>query len=302
MSNRRRKKLLDSDHYWQSADYNRRSYAIYRDRLQSLAISRFKWLNLPDGCDERFLEFVLLTNGVATIATKDPESHMWFTTRCTGGGTPNKYENPTKWQSIGPNGWHFNVTAENGVMVYDNMMRIPIQNMIEMYARRLAHIDRTIDVNLQQQHTPFLITGDKAQTNALINTYKQISGGEPVIFGTEAFNQLVKIDCISTGVPFIGQELQIVKQNMLAEIYTMLGIDSLTRKAERMIESEVNVQNEPASLFAMDSLNARREACRQLNENFGLDVHVVWREDNESDNYNFANNIEKREEGPKGGE
>lgn len=296
MSNRRRKKLLDSDHYWQSADYNRRSYAIYRDRLLSLALARFKWVNLPDGCDERFLEFCLLSTGQATIATPDIDSGMWFSTRCTGGGTPNVYDNPTKWQSIGSNGWCFDVTPENGVIVYDNMLRIPIHNMIEMYARRLAHIDRTIDVNLQQQHTPFLITGDRSQTNALMNTYKQISGGEPVIFGTEAFNNLVKIDCISTGVPFIGQELQIVKQNMLAEIYTMLGIDSLTRKAERMIESEVNVQNEPASLFALDPLNARREACEKLNRSFGLNVNVVWREDNASDNYNYIHNVEKRED------
>ena len=42
---------------------NNNQYGMYLERLTELAISMFEWKNLPDTCDERFLELTFFTNG-----------------------------------------------------------------------------------------------------------------------------------------------------------------------------------------------------------------------------------------------
>ena len=78
----------------------------------------------------------------------------------------------------------------------------------------------------------------------------------------------------------------------------MLGINNLPFKAERQIEDEVESQNEPADLMALNPLECRREACKKLNYRFSdyleKPINVVWRQDNMSDNYNIMNNMKKR--------
>ena len=71
MSKSKRKhyeKMPGSDVYFQSAAFNIRVYEMYRQWLISLALNRFKWLNLPASCDERYLEWCLFFNGMATLA------------------------------------------------------------------------------------------------------------------------------------------------------------------------------------------------------------------------------------------
>ena len=54
--------------YWQTADRNERLYQYYINLIMQMAMSRFRWLNLPPTCDERYLEWILCLEGVATIA------------------------------------------------------------------------------------------------------------------------------------------------------------------------------------------------------------------------------------------
>lgn len=67
---RRKKHGKNDARYWQSAAYNQELALIYEDWLMGLALSRFRWEGLPDTCDARYLEWTLMTNGVATIARR----------------------------------------------------------------------------------------------------------------------------------------------------------------------------------------------------------------------------------------
>ena len=64
----RRQSPYDIDNYWQSAGYNSELFIIYRQQIMKLAMNRYKWINLPITCNERYLEYTLLTQGIATIA------------------------------------------------------------------------------------------------------------------------------------------------------------------------------------------------------------------------------------------
>lgn len=294
MSNRKKRTDRWGDHYWQSAALNQQAYYMYLDWLCSLAMTRFEWVGLPDTCDPRYLEFTLLYQGCATIA-KPKGTDKFYSTMAVYDSPLNVYDNPSHWRSFGNQGWSFSVAPSNGVLVWDNMLRRPILPTLEWYARELADIKRCKQINRLHVKKPYFITGPQEKVGDMINAFKQVSGGEPAVIGTDALNT-INWETIKTEVPFLGEELATDTINTLNEVYNFLGIKSLPRKAERMVQEEVDAQSEPTDFRALDALSCRRDAAKKLNDRFGLDVKVVWRKDNASDNYNLFHNFEKLHE------
>lgn len=282
------------DHYWQSALINSISYQTYRDWILSLAINRYRWLNLPSTCDSRYLEYILAMEGCATIARPESGLQNWVSTKATSGKL-NIYDNPTEWDSTGNNGWNFHVTPLNGVLIWDNALRTPIWNNIHLWSLRLAEFDRVLDVNLQQQKIPWVFTAPQEKVLDVTNMLKQAMGGEPAVLGIKGIEN-IGVNLLTTPIDFKGEELQLAKQRVWNEIYTFLGISNVDQKQERMIESEVKENDDPTDIRALDGLKARRDAARYLNEHFGLNIKVVWNRDLESQNYNYKMNMEQREE------
>ena len=279
-----------TDTYWQSAAYSTQLYRALFNQCVQLAMTRFKWVNLPETCNERYLEYTLFWKGAATIAHPKSQPGVFYSTQMAQVGRPNVYDNPAKWRSIGNNAWQFGVTPLNGVIVYDNITRMPLQPILHMYVLELVDIYRTKQLNRMHIKTPYLIAVPNEMELAATNTIKQILGGEPAIIGNPLLREM-DIQAINTGVQFLGMELTAEEMNVWNKIYTALGISNLTFKAERQIEDEVRAFEEPTDLLALSPLSARREAAATLNERFGLDIHVVWRQDNESENYNALTNI-----------
>jgi hypothetical protein len=289
---------MNGDMYFQSADYTKRLYTMFRQQIIKLAINRFKWINLPKECNERYLERTLLYQGIATIAF--PKYIPWlkgqfFSTQVIYRSPPDVYDNPTKWRSIGNNGWNFSCDYRNGVIVWDNRPRYPLIETVELYARDLADIRRTQQINRMHTKTPYIINCAPEQEQQALNIYKQIAGYEPAIITTNLTDR-IEINAIQTGVQFIGEELNAAELNMWAQVYQALGIENLSFKAERMVQDEVNKRDEPSDILSLDGLNCRREACKQLNDRFSeyLDkpIDCVWAKDNESVNFNTVNNLQ----------
>lgn len=291
---RRKKHGKNDARYWQSAAYNQELALIYEDWLMGLALSRFRWEGLPETCNERYMEWTLLTEGVATIAKK---GGIWYSLQAIQQGQPNKYDLPQCWRAMGQSGWpNFGCNWSNGVVLYDNMMRTPLMWKLSVFARRLALCDRTFDINLLQQHKPVALAVDENGVEELdgINIFKQLYGGEPAILGTNRLKTLAEsVTVLNLNVPFIGEEIQTAQGNIWTQVYTLLGIDSLTQKSERMIEDEVTSLQSPAELNRYNPLKARREAADKLNERFGLNVHVYWASEWESANYDYTHKLER---------
>ena len=293
----RRHTPYNIDNYWQTADYNSTLFMMYRQQIIKLAMNRFKWINLPKTCDERYLEYTLLFQGVATIAFPRKQRGVFYGTQVAQMSPPNVYDNPTKWLSIGNNGWRFSCSNRNGVIVWDNRARYPLMQMVDIWARELVDVRRTKQLNRMHVKTPYLIKCPPEQELQAENIYKQMAGGEPAIITTTGI-ETIDIDVIKTDVPYLGEELTAEELNTWQQIYQFLGINNLTYKAERMVQDEVNKRDEQSDLMALDGLNCRREACDKLNERFGdfLDAPItcVWAKDNISDNYNLLMNIKEQ--------
>ena len=285
------------DSYWQTSDYNSALFMMYRQQIIKLAMNRFKWINLPPTCNERYLEMTLLFHGIATIAFPSRQRGTFYSTQVAQMSPPNVYDNPTKWLSVGNNGWRFKCSNRNGVIVWDNRARYPLMQMVDMWARELVDVRRTKQLNRMHVKTPYLIKCSPEQEQQAENIYKQMAGGEPAIITTTGIEN-IDIDVIKTDVPYLGEELTAEEINTWQQIYQMLGIENLTFKAERMVQDEVNKRGEPSDLMALDGLNCRREACEQLNARFGdyleAPITCVWAKDNISQNFNFMANIKEQ--------
>ena len=298
-SKQNKRKGFYGQNYWQSADYNRRLFLAFQTQIINLALSRFKWLNLPSTCDERFLEFTLLTQGVATIAKPKKGKHKnhFYSTQAIIQNYPNVYDNPTKWDSFGNNNWRFSVTPENGVLVWENLPRMPLLDLLDIYARELTDVMRTKQLNRQHQKIPFLITGPQTKYLDMVNLYKMVDGGEPAVIATEDYST-INVNALKTEVTYLGNELQEEMLNIWQNVYTLLGISSMPFKAERQIRDEIITATEPSAMMSLSPLTARRYACEKLNARFGniLDapIQVIWRKDNLSDNFNLLNNLVER--------
>lgn len=293
---RRHGGAYEPDMYWQSSAYNSRLFRFYKQQIIKLALNRFKWVNLPETCDERYLEMILLYQGAATIAFPKKQVGTFYSTQVTQMSPPNVYDNPTRWISVGNSGWRFRCNAKNGVMVWDNRPRVPLIDMIELWAQELVDIRRTKQINRLHVKTPYVVRTPPEMEQQALNIFKQISGGEPAIVTTDGLSA-IQIDVIDTKVEFLGEELTAEEMNTWAMIYQSLGIQNLTFKAERMVQDEVNKRDEPSDLIALDGLNCRRDACEKLNERFGqyLDapINCVWAKDNDSDNFNLMSNLKE---------
>lgn len=295
--NRNKRGGFYADNFWESADYNARTYNSNLDFLISLALNRFRWVNLPETCDARFLEKTLLRNGIATLSYKRDESIRIYTTlQAAPQGEYNMYGIPTRWRAVGYDGLtDYDVDDSNGELCYYNSSRFKPWNTLEIFARKMTHYDRTEDVNLSQQMKPFIGIAPQEKRLELVNLLKQVQGGEPAILGDDGLLDLVsKVTVIDTKVPLITEELARSNQNVLNRALLFLGIPHLAfEKGERMIEDEARANTAPTNIQLLDCLTARREFCEKVNRKFGLDVQVYFNEDLESYNFNYTHNIEQ---------
>lgn len=285
--------------YMQAGNYEEQLFVYYRNMIIQMAMTRFKWIGLPPTCNERYLEYLLCTEGVATIATPKNAMGMFYSTQINQTGRINIYDNPTSWDSFGNNGWRFSCDHTNAVLVYDNITRFPLLLGIELYAKELAQIRMTKRINRLHQQIPFVLTGPQAKRQDMVNIFKNIASGEPAIITTQGFED-ISIDKIDTGVTYLGEELAQDEANVWNRVYTMLGLDNSLYKKERQTEDEIQAYESPSNAVALSSLNERRHAAQLLNERFGdlltEEIKVVRARDIESDNYNYSIDIKAQDE------
>lgn len=267
---------------------NNNQYGMYLERLTELAISMFEWKNLPDTCDERFLELTLFTNGYAVFFKDEDLSRTGLSDSDTGSylalpvatnGRWNVYNIPTKRRAYASNGYNKNLDENNSVMIYNNLLHTNSINISMTYAKRLYNLDRIVDVNANAQKTPVLILANEQQRLTMLQVYQKWDGNEPVIFGDRDLDMKL-VQALRTDAPYIADKIQALKTELWNEVLTYLGISNVSfQKKERMISDEV-LRNQGGTIASRYSrLNARRKAADQINKMFGLNIEVDFRED-----------------------
>lgn len=260
---------------WHSAQINNQTYIDYYQRLMEFAINMFEWRNLPPTVDERFLELTLYEKGYCLYFNDEVVGNLALT--CTIGGMLDVYRIPTERRAFAVNGYNKICTSQDSVLIFNNYLHTPTILTIELFARRLYEIERTIDVNVKAQKTPTLVLASEQQRLTMKNLYMQYDGNEPFIFGDKDM-EFDGIKCLKTDAPYVADKLQVLKHQIWNEALTFCGIENSNQdKKERLVADEVgsNYGNIEAQRNVM--LNARRQAADKINRMFGTNIEVGFR-------------------------
>ena len=274
--------------FWESANYNSRAFMHYYNRLVELSISMFEWKNLPKEIDVRFLELTLFSKG-SVVFFKDDDIAIngnenrdgYLALPMNGYSGFDIYHIPVARSAYAVNGYtNSDLNNTNSIIIYNNMLKTPASIDVEWFAKRLADLDRIAEVNINAQKTPVLVLADENQRMTMKNMYKQYEGNEPFIFGSKKLDDYGKITVLNTGAPYLADKLYNLKTQMWNEALTYLGISNINvTKKERMITDEVTRNQGSVVASRYSRLESRRSACKQINDMFGLDMWVDYRED-----------------------
>lgn len=268
------------DIFYESMVLNNRTYRQYLNRLTELAISMFEWKNLPDTVDARYLELHLFETGCMVYFKDEVIGDLCLD--CIVQGRLDVYGNPLLRRAYsGYNNYQKLLKYDNSVIIWNNYLHGNSILDVEMFARRLYNIDRIIDVNANAQKTPVLLQGTEKQRLTLLNLYKEYDGNAPFIFGDKNLDlDINTLKAFSTNAPYVCDKLYQLKTQIWNEALTYLGISNINiQKKERLITDEVT-RNQGGTIASRYSrLESRRQAVEKINDMFGTNIEVNYRED-----------------------
>lgn len=266
------------DIFDESMILNNLTYRQYLNRLTELAISMFEWKNLPDTVDARYLELHLFETGCMVYFKDEVIGDLCLD--CIVDGRLDAYGNPLLRRAYsGYNNYQKLLKYNNSVIIWNNYLHGNSILDVEMFARRLYNIDRIIDVNANAQKTPVLLQGTEKQRLTLLNLYKDYDGNAPFIFGDKNLD-INALKALSTNAPYVCDKLYQLKTQIWNEALTYLGISNINiQKKERLITDEVT-RNQGGTIASRYSrLESRRQAVEKINDMFGTNIEVNYRED-----------------------
>ena len=209
------------------------TYSTWFNRLYNIAISRFEWLNLPDTCNEKFIEQVLFFNGFM-VGYKDTALNSFLIMPCTNNSALDIFGYPAKVNAYGYNGYMAQnltpytitlgqePTRADAALLYANYSRCPDLPAVLYFARKLTKIDRTIDVNINVQKTPYIISCGENQRLTVANMFKQVDNFEPAIITTKFYGLSGEkpINVMDLKPPFVADKMQTLKRQVYQEALT----------------------------------------------------------------------------------
>ena len=277
---------------------NNMTFSYYYYKLMLIARSLFQWNDLPNNMDERWIEKYLFNSGKC-IFYKDP--NMGFMVAGLGQeGSINCYGDPTSVYPVAENYVYSGkklINNENCYVIRNNDLMLPEFPIVRQYAFKLTNIDRAIDTNIEAQKTPTVVRCSDKQKLSLKNAINQRRDNEPVIWTTDDSNITDMISTLDLNPPMVFKDLQIQKHMILNEIFTDFGINNANMdKKERMVANEVEANNEQVKASEDVLLKSREEACKRINEIFGLNISVERRQLDEIPEYKDINIDEVKEE------
>jgi hypothetical protein len=250
---------------------------MYMRILTELATNRFKWVGLPDTIDARFLELTLFYNALAVFYW-DRDFDRYLVLRASGAGPTNFYDNPTSFTVTGGAMINKTLGPKNCVPIWSNYLRTPDLDIVLVYSKKLANIDRTIEIASDNMRQNKLVTTTEDQRLSWVNILRQMMEGQPVIFGTRQL-QMEELNVFDLAPhPETLPNLQVAKTKIWNECMTYLGINNANQeKRERLVADEVSANDQQIAATRAINMNAREQACEQINRMYkGLDVSVQF--------------------------
>jgi len=270
---------------------NNRQFALelmHRRTLGELCMNRFEWKGFEGtGVDIRYLEMMLYMHGLSVVFrdtnVRDNQGRFQsvgtdqiFALMAAPSGVKNLVDNPTHFTLSGPNFQGRRLSIAHCVPVWSNYFRTADVDIVSIYAKKLAEIDRTIEINAKNARRSKVLTYNENTQLTAKNINEMIDRGEGSIPVNFQLGEL--ITAVDLGVDPKGIEvLSIVRARLWNEAMGLLGINNANHeKKERVQAAEVQANDDQVGSSRRINLNTRQDAARKISKMFDLNVSVDY--------------------------
>ena len=245
-------------------------------KLVNLALSRFKYEGLPEEIPPLAIEKYLLFNG-ACLFMREDIIDMFGVTGVSLAGNIDIYGVPMQRMAFGWDGYNKVFGKEDSVVIFSRPFLVPEINQIVTHCNNLATAKVSQTVNLVQQRTPVLLSGDKTTSLTRDNFIQKILKGIPFIKVDSKFRENIGIDVADLRVNPQYNEISTYIQRELAEALAELGIEcSGVEKPERLVSTETSYNNGEIEMTRKSLLYTRQRAVDAINRKWGLSISVTF--------------------------
>lgn len=250
-------------------------FFIYRQKIMELVLSLFKWENLPDSMNSKYLEKTLHYQGSAVVAKHKKTNEICNFRLSATRGKRDVYGEPLIF-SI--NGYQYDdqVHKDNAVIIYNNKIKRGTLRVVNHMAFKLAEADLVISQNISAQSFPVVITGPESKKKDIASIMRARGNFVPYIMGNEGLDD-IKIEVQNMSIPYVVDKIDTHKHVIWNEAMTFLGVENANQeKKERMVVDEIAANDEQTNMFRQSMLMERQEAVKKVNEMFGTDITVEF--------------------------
>ena len=252
------------------------SVNYWTEMLFEKIVRIFEWSGLP--FPQREIEMRLITNGYCGFVDDDFLGAM---VACGG------MSGPTQYFDVFKNFTYAAPTAKGGtkridkecIIINNTALRNPMTSFIQRYAILLAHCDVSLVMSLVNLRTKNIIaTDDQGTADSYKEMFKKFYKGE--------FSALIDKGLLGSSdgglnnvaLPTSGNigvmECIDARNEIMRMFYNDIGVRYTRDKKERMIESEVENDQQLLLFNINDMLRQRQIACKKINNLFGSNVYV----------------------------
>lgn len=251
----------------------------YLRYFKELAMSMFEWKNVPPEIDIKFIENELINNGKVAFFYDDILK-KYIVSKFAEEGRLDLYDNPQKIHVYcDNNGYSRNLNKDEFVIIYNNALKNAELGDLLIESQRIQKCETAIDINIESQKMPILIKCAENQRMTLKNLIEQHEAGVTVILANDKLELDDQLQILNLKSEYIADRIQTLKSQLWNESLTKMGIENVDNiKKERMITDEVNQNNGKTIASRFSKLNERRNACKKINEKFGLNIQCEFRE------------------------
>lgn len=252
------------------------SVNYWTEMLFEKIVRIFEWGGLP--FPQREIEMRLITTGYCGFVYDDFLGYMVAYGGMSG---------PTEYFDVFKNFTYSAPTAKGGtkridkecVIINNTALRNNMVSFIQRYAILLAHCDVSLVMSLVNLRTKNIIaTDDQGTADSYKEMFKKFYKGE--------FSALIDKGLLGSSdgglnnvaLPTSGNigvmECIDAKNEIMRMFYNDIGVRYTRDKKERMIESEVENDQQLLLFNINDMLRQRQTACKKINNLFGSNVYV----------------------------
>lgn len=249
---------------------NNATYSFYYNWLKLICLNVFRWENLPKSVDVRYLELTLFERGLACYFYEDKlEKMLCLPVNLTGRfglyGVPIDYTAYSSAISYSNSDLHEN----NSVLIWNNYLKTSGELTVQLFAEKLTNIDRTIDVNVNEQKTPIYVECSEQQRLTMLNQIQQYDRNEPYIWLDADKNGRGTTNVYKSDLPYVADKLETLKHSVFNDFLSAIGVENSNEdKKERLVSAEVQSGYGLVEVDRNIFLSTRQQAVEKINQMF----------------------------------